>query len=56
MIISRCDQSAGDIVFHSINHTAHSRDNFVRGALRAAEWLQDKPPALYSMTDVLGLK
>ncbi len=40
----------------TLSHTAHSRDILVRGALRAAEWLQDKPPALYSMADVLGLK
>ncbi|HNS18918.1 MAG TPA: 4-hydroxy-tetrahydrodipicolinate reductase [Sedimentisphaerales bacterium] len=40
----------------TLNHTAHSRDVFVRGALRAAEWLQGKPPALYSMADVLGIQ
>ena len=40
----------------TLNHTAHSRDTLVRGALRAAEWLLDKPPALYSMADVLGIK
>lgn len=40
----------------TLNHTAHSRDTFVRGALRAAEWLQGKPAALYSMADVLGIK
>jgi 4-hydroxy-tetrahydrodipicolinate reductase len=40
----------------TLNHTAHSRDTFVRGALRAAEWLIDKPPALYAMADVLGIK
>ena len=40
----------------TLSHTAHSRDTFVHGALRAAEWLADKPPALYSMADVLGLK
>jgi 4-hydroxy-tetrahydrodipicolinate reductase len=40
----------------TLNHTAHSRDTLVRGALRAAEWLQGKPAALYSMADVLGLK
>lgn len=40
----------------TLNHTAHSRDTLVRGALRAAEWLSDKPPALYSMADVLGIK
>jgi 4-hydroxy-tetrahydrodipicolinate reductase len=38
----------------TLNHTANSRDTFVRGALRAAEWLVGKPPALYSMADVLG--
>jgi 4-hydroxy-tetrahydrodipicolinate reductase len=40
----------------TLNHTALSRDTLVRGALRAAEWIVDKPPALYSMADVLGLK
>ncbi len=40
----------------TLNHTAHSRDTLVRGALRAAEWLPGKPPALYSMADVLGIK
>ena len=40
----------------TLNHTAHSRDTLVRGALRAAEWLPNKPPALYTMFDVLGIK
>jgi len=40
----------------TLNHTAHSRDIFVRGALRAAEWLIGKKPALYTMADVLGIK
>ncbi|RLB23418.1 MAG: 4-hydroxy-tetrahydrodipicolinate reductase [Deltaproteobacteria bacterium] len=39
----------------TLNHTAHSRDGFARGALRAAQWLIGKPPGLYSMTDVLGI-
>jgi len=39
----------------TLNHTAHSRDTFARGALRAAEWLVGKKPALYSMADVLGI-
>ena len=39
----------------SINHTAHSRDGFAAGALRAAEWLAGKRKGLYSMADVLGL-
>lgn len=40
----------------ALNHTAHSRDGFARGALRAAQWLTGKKPGLYSMPDVLGLK
>ena len=40
----------------SLNHTAHSRDTFARGALRAAKWLIGKEPSLYSMADVLGIK
>lgn len=40
----------------TLNHTAHSRDTFARGALRAAKWLIRKEPALYSMADVLGIK
>lgn len=40
----------------TLNHTAHSRDTFARGALRAARWLIGKKPNLYSMADVLGLK
>jgi 4-hydroxy-tetrahydrodipicolinate reductase len=37
----------------SIKHSAHTRDTFVKGALRAALWLADKPAGLYSMQDVL---
>ena len=40
----------------TLNHTANSRDTFVRGALRAAEWIVGKEPALYSMADVLGIE
>jgi 4-hydroxy-tetrahydrodipicolinate reductase len=39
----------------TLNHTAHSRDTFVIGALRAAQWLVGKKPGLYSMADVLGI-
>jgi len=39
----------------TLNHTAHSRDGFARGALRAAQWLVGKEPGLYSMADVLGI-
>lgn len=39
----------------TLNHTAHSRDTFAYGALRAAKWLIGKKPGLYSMADVLGI-
>ncbi len=39
----------------SLNHTAHNRDCFARGALRAAAWIVGRKPALYSMADVLGV-
>jgi len=37
-------------------HRAHSRDNFARGAIRAALWIVNQPKGLYDMQDVLGLK
>jgi len=37
-------------------HRAHSRDNFARGAVRAAQWVVKQRPGLYDMQDVLGLK
>jgi len=40
----------------TLSHTAHSRDTFARGALRAAKWLINKKPNLYSIADVLGFK
>jgi 4-hydroxy-tetrahydrodipicolinate reductase len=39
-----------------IAHTAHSRDSFALGALKAARWLVKQPPGMYDMQDVLGLK
>lgn len=59
---------AGDIVgVHSVicstlgetvtlGHTAQNRDTFVRGAVRAAEWLPGKAPGLYGMADVMGIE
>ncbi|MCW5520997.1 4-hydroxy-tetrahydrodipicolinate reductase [Aureitalea sp. L0-47] len=38
----------------SIRHEAFNRDGFARGALLAAEWLQNKK-GVFSMKDVLGL-
>jgi 4-hydroxy-tetrahydrodipicolinate reductase len=37
-------------------HRAHNRDNFARGALRAATWVVGQAPGLYDMQDVLGLR
>jgi 4-hydroxy-tetrahydrodipicolinate reductase len=39
-----------------LTHKASSRLTFAAGAVRAAVWLQDQPPGLYDMQDVLGLK
>ncbi len=39
-----------------ITHRAHNRDTFASGALRAARWVATRPPGLYDMHDVLGLK
>jgi 4-hydroxy-tetrahydrodipicolinate reductase len=36
-------------------HRASSRDTFAAGAVRAAVWIFDKKPGLYSLSDVLGL-
>ena len=38
-----------------VGHSAHTRDTFVRGALRAAEWVAGKAPGYYDMRDVLGM-
>lgn len=47
VIFSSLDESI------EINHRAHSRDIFVRGAIRAAKFIAGKPPGLYSLKDVL---
>jgi len=39
-----------------LTHKASSRDTFANGALRAAQWVVGKPPRIYDMQDVLGLK
>jgi len=38
-----------------LTHRAANREIFAGGALRAAKWIVDKPPGLYSMQNVLGL-
>lgn len=39
-----------------ITHKAHTRDTFVRGALRAAKFIANKPPGMYRMSDVLQIR
>jgi len=38
-----------------LTHRAANRGIFALGALRAAKWIINRPPGLYSMQDVLGL-
>lgn len=46
---------AGERERIELGHRAESRAIFARGAVRAALWLKDQPPGLYTMADVLGL-
>ena len=46
--------SLGETV--TLSHSAHTRDTFARGALRAASWLAGKGPGMYDMRDVLALR
>jgi len=39
-----------------ITHRANSREAFATGALRAALWLKDRKPGIYSMRHVLGFE
>ena len=39
-----------------LTHRAASRANFAAGAVRAARWVAKRPPGLYDMQDVLGLR
>ncbi len=47
---------AGNEEVIEITHKAVSRDNFARGAIKAAVWLSEKNKGFYDMRDVLGLK
>lgn len=39
-----------------LTHKASSRETFARGAIKAALWVINKSPGVYTMQDVLGLK
>lgn len=47
---------AGDGERVELTIRSQSRMTYALGALRAAKWLRDRPPGLYDMFDVLGLK
>jgi 4-hydroxy-tetrahydrodipicolinate reductase len=38
-----------------LTHRSATRDHFARGAVRAAVWVSQRAPGLYTMSDVLGL-
>jgi 4-hydroxy-tetrahydrodipicolinate reductase len=44
---------AGDEEVLKIRHRSESREVFASGALKAAEWLQDRRPGFYSFSEVL---
>jgi 4-hydroxy-tetrahydrodipicolinate reductase len=39
-----------------LTHKASDRGSYARGAVHAARWLEGRPPGLYGMADVLGLR
>lgn len=45
---------AGDGERMEIKHQAHSRNSFASGAVKAAVWLNNAGPGIYTMDDVLG--
>lgn len=45
---------AGDGEVLTLHHSVTDRAIFARGALTAALWVQDKPPGLYGMNNVLN--
>jgi 4-hydroxy-tetrahydrodipicolinate reductase len=47
---------AGEGESLELTHRAFDRGIFARGAVKAALWAREKPPGLYSMADVLGIR
>jgi 4-hydroxy-tetrahydrodipicolinate reductase len=45
---------AGDEEVLKIRHRSESREVFASGALKAAEWIQDREPGFYSFSEVLN--
>lgn len=46
---------ASDHEIISLTHTAITRDLFAEGAIKAALWVSDQNPGLYTMDDVVGI-
>ena len=63
MLAIRAGDAVGDhtVIFGGtgerleLTHRAQSRESLARGAIRAAGWLVDQKPGLYTMRDVLGI-
>jgi 4-hydroxy-tetrahydrodipicolinate reductase len=47
---------AGEAERLELTHRCTGRQIYARGAVRSALWARDKPPGLYGMKDVLGLR
>ena len=47
---------AGEEEILTLSHSGRDRGLFARGAVAAAKWVAGKPPGLYDMQDVLGMK
>lgn len=47
---------AGEEEILTLSHSGRDRGLFARGAVAAARWVAGKPPGLYDMQDVLGMK
>ena len=47
---------AADDEIVTFSHSARDRSLFARGAVEAALWVQNRPPGLYDMMDVLGFR
>lgn len=46
---------SGNFETIELSHRAYDRSVFARGAIRAAKWVPNKPPGMYTMKEVLGL-
>ncbi len=49
-------QFCGEYDSFSISHRIESRDLLAISAIKVALWLDTKPPALYKISDILGIK